>query len=52
MWIAHNEEMRLFCEVTGVEQALVKQIVGTVEKAYLAGIRNRTTNLINNTMAS
>ena len=50
MWIAHTEEVRLFREVTGVEQALVQQIVGTVEEAYLAYIRNRTTNSINDTV--
>ena len=33
-----------------MEQALVQQIVGTVEEAYLADIRNRTTNSINDTM--
>ena len=39
MQIAHTKEVRLFCEVTGVEQALVQQIVGTAEAAYLAHIR-------------
>ena len=34
-----------------MEQALVQQIVGTVEEAYLADICNRTTNSINNTVA-
>ena len=42
--------MRLFREVTGVEQALVQQISITVKEAYLADIRNRTTNSINNTV--
>ena len=50
MWIAHTEEVRLFYEVTGVEQALVQQIVGTVEEVYLADIRNRNTDYINNTV--
>ena len=50
MRIAHTKELRLFREVTGVEQALVQQIVGMVEEAYLAGIRNRTMNSINDTV--
>ena len=33
MRIAHTEEVRLFREVTGVEQALVQKIVGTLEAA-------------------
>ena len=51
MRIAHTKEMRLFHEVTEVEQALVQKIVGTAEADYLADIRNRTTNSINNTVA-
>ena len=51
MRIAHTEGVCLFCEVTGVEQAHVQKIVGTVEKKYLADIRNRTTNSINDTVA-
>ena len=35
----------------GVEQALVQQIVATVNEAYLADIRNHTTKSINETMA-
>ena len=31
-------------------QALVQKIVGTVKEAYLADIRNRTTNYINDTV--
>ena len=50
MRIAHTKEVRLFREVTGVDQALVQQNIGAVEAAYLADIRNRTTNLSNNTM--
>ena len=50
MRIAHTKEVRLFREVTGVEQALLQQNVGTVEEAYLAYIHNRTTNSINNTV--
>ena len=51
MLIEHTEELCQFRKVTGVEQDLVKQIFGTVEEAYLADIRNRTTNSINNTVA-
>ena len=43
--------MRLFREVTGVEQALVQQIVGTVKEEYLADIRNKTTDSINDTVS-
>ena len=48
--IVHTEEVRLFHEATGVEQALVQQIVGTVEEEYLVDIRNRTTKSINVTV--
>ena len=50
MRITHTKEVRLFREVTGVEQALVQKIVGTFEEAYLADIPNRTRNSISNTM--
>ena len=46
MQIAHTKEVSLFHELTGVEQALVQQIVGMVKEAYLADIRNRATNSI------
>ena len=46
MRIAHTEEVRLLREVTGVEQALVQQIVD-----YLEDIRNRTIKFINDTVA-
>ena len=36
MWISHTKELRLFREVTGVEQDLVQQISDTVQEAYLA----------------
>ena len=49
--IVHTTEVRLFRGVMGVEQDLVQQIVDTVEVSYLADICNRTTNLINDTMA-
>ena len=50
MRIAHTNEVRLFREVTGVEQALVQQIIGTAEEAYLADIRKRNMNYINYTV--
>ena len=43
--------MHLFREVTGVEQALVQQIVDMVKEAYLTYIRNRATKSINSTVA-
>ena len=51
MRIAHTKRVRLFQEVTEVEQALVQKIVDTVREAYLTDIRNRTTNSINDTVA-
>ena len=51
MRITHTKEVCLFREVTVVEQALVQQIIGTFEEEYLADIRNRTTNSINDTVA-
>ena len=51
MRIVHTEEVCLFREVTGVEESLVQQILGTVEEAYLVDIRNKITNSINDTVA-
>ena len=51
MCITHTKEVRLFCEVTRFEQALVQHIVSTNEEDYLAYIYNQTTNLINNTVS-
>ena len=51
MRIAQTKEVHLFHEVMVAEQALVQQIIGTVEEAYLAEIHNRKTNSINNTVA-
>ena len=51
MWIAHIDKVRLLREVTGVEQALLQQIVSTVKEVYFTDIRNRTTNSINDTAA-
>ena len=50
MQITHTKEVRLFREVTGVEQSLVQQFFVTVEEAYLLYICNRTTNSINDTV--
>ena len=44
MRIAHTKRVRLFLQVQGVEQVLVQQIISTVKEAYLADIRNWTTN--------
>ena len=51
MQIAHTDEVRVFHEVTVVEQALVPQIIGTFEEEYLANIYSRTTNSINDNVA-
>ena len=50
MRIAHTKEVCLFREVTGVEQALVQQIIGPVEEAYMVDISNSTTNSIKYTV--
>ena len=51
MRIAHTNKVCLFRLVTGVEQALVQKYFATVEENYLADIRNRTTNSINDIAA-
>ena len=51
MWITHTKRVRLFQEVTGVDQALLQKIVATVKEVYLTDIRKRTTSSINNTIA-
>ena len=38
-----KEELRVFHEVRGVDQALISQIVNAVEDSYLLSVRNRTT---------
>ena len=38
-----KEELRVFHEVRGVEQALISQIVTAAEESYLLSVRNRTT---------
>ena len=50
MIISHTKEVRLFRELTGVEQAFVQHIYTTVKKAYLMDVRNLTTNSVNDTM--
>ena len=42
--------MRLFREVTGVDQSLMQQIVATVEETYLMDVHNCTMNSINDTV--
>ena len=42
--------MRLFCEVTRVEQYLVKKIFSPAEEAYIVYIQNRNTNPTNDTV--
>ena len=49
--IVLTEEVHIFREVMRIEQALVQQIVATVEDLYLADIHNCTTKSINNTVA-
>ena len=50
MQITHTKEVCLFLEVTGMEQYICQKIVGTVEVDYLADIRSRTKNSINDTV--
>ena len=52
MRISHTKKVCLLWEVTGVDQALVQQIVATVEEAHHKDIRNQMTNSINNTVAA
>ena len=49
MRITHTKVVCLFHEVTGVEKSLIQHIITTVEETYIADIRNRTTNSINDT---
>ena len=44
---AHIEDLRVFREVMGVEQALIQQIVATINATYLEDVRYCTTNSIN-----
>ena len=44
---AHIEDLRVFCKVMGVEQALIQKIVATIDPTYLEDVRDRMTNSIN-----
>ena len=44
---SHIEDLQVFREVMGVEQALIQQIVATIDATYLKDVRDRTSNLIN-----
>ena len=50
MRILHTDEVHLFRKVTGVEQALVQQIFGTFDAAYLSNIYNRPMKSIKDTV--
>lgn len=39
----HSEQIRLFREVTGVDKALMQQLVQAIDTTYLAEFRNRVT---------
>ena len=43
---AYNEELRRFRECQGVEQALLQQLIESIEPQYLLALRNRQTNSI------
>jgi hypothetical protein len=47
---AHNEQVRLFREVQGVEKALIQQIVRAVDAPYLIALRDRTSNSLTGTV--
>ena len=47
---AHHEQLRLFREVQGVEEALIQQIVQAVGAPYLSSIRDRATNSLRGTV--
>jgi hypothetical protein len=47
---AHQEQLRIFREVQGVEKALLQQIVQAVEAPYLASLRDRTSNSLRGTV--
>jgi hypothetical protein len=46
----HQDQLRIFHEVRGVERALTQQIVSAVEPSYLAAMRNRTTGQFTGTV--
>ena len=43
---AYDEQLRLFREVEGIENAIRQQIVAAVEPKYISSLRNRSTNSI------
>jgi hypothetical protein len=47
---AHNEQLRLFREVEGVEKALIQQIVKAIKPTYLASLRDRNSNSLRGTV--
>ena len=47
---AHQESIRIFREVQGVEKALLQQIVQAVEAPYLSSIRDRASNSLRGTV--
>jgi methyl-accepting chemotaxis protein len=47
---AHQEAIRIFREVQGVEKALIQQIVQAVEPNYLSAIRDRASNSLRGTV--
>jgi hypothetical protein len=47
---AHQEQLRLFREVQGVEKALIQQLVQAVEAPYLASLRDRISNSLRGTV--
>ena len=52
MRIMHTEAVRLLREVMGVYKYLIQKIITIVEETNLMDIRNRTTNLINDTVTN
>jgi hypothetical protein len=46
----HQEEVRIFREVQGVEAALIKQIVQAVDSPYLSALRDRNSNSLTGTI--
>ena len=42
----HNEQLRLFKEVNGVEKALISKIVSAINAEFLTALRNRAINAI------
>jgi hypothetical protein len=47
---AHNEHLRLFREVEGVDKAFIQQIVKAIEPTYLASLRDRNSNSLGGTV--